>query len=59
VVNSLDVVLISTILIYAVSIGLFIIFGKFTLKLIRQHYDIYPLLYDFEEAEKKKKERTD
>ena len=55
----MDVVLVSTILIYAVSIGLFIIFGKFTLKLIRQHYDIYPLLYDFEEAEKKKKERTD
>lgn len=52
----MDVVLVSTILIYAVAIVIFILFGMFTVKLIKQHYDIYPLLYDLEEVEKKKRE---
>ncbi len=55
-VRTLDVVLVSTVLIYAVVIVIFILFGRFTMKLIKQHYDIYPLLYDIEEAEKKKRE---
>ncbi|MCW4049577.1 MAG: hypothetical protein NWE89_07545 [Candidatus Bathyarchaeota archaeon] len=38
------------------SLGVFYWFGRFTMKLIKQHYDIYPLLYDLEESEKKKKQ---
>ena len=30
------------------SLGIFYGFGKFTKKLIKQHYDIYGLLYDME-----------
>jgi hypothetical protein len=55
-VASLDVVLVSTILIYAVGIGLIALFARFTMRLIKQHNDIYPLLYDLEEAEKKKRD---
>ncbi|MBD3171468.1 hypothetical protein GF326_03245 [Candidatus Bathyarchaeota archaeon] len=37
------------------SLGVFYWFGRFTQKLIKQHYDIYGLLYDMEEIEKNKK----
>jgi hypothetical protein len=38
------------------SLGVFYWFGRFTQKLIKQHYDVYGLLYDYEESEKKKKQ---
>lgn len=50
----MDVVTVSTILVYAAAIVLIGIFAMFTRKLIKQHNDIYPFLYDLEEAEKKK-----
>jgi hypothetical protein len=53
-VANLDVVTVSTILVYAAAIVLIGIFAMFTRKLIKQHNDIYPFLYDLEEAEKKK-----
>jgi hypothetical protein len=37
------------------SLGVFYWFGRFTQKLIKQHYDIYGLLYEMEESEKNKK----
>lgn len=37
------------------SMVIFYFFGKFTVKLIRQHQDISSLIYDFEEPEKKGK----
>ncbi len=55
----MDAVLVSTILVYAAAIGLIAIFARFTVKLIKQHYDIYPLLYDLEEAEKRKERGED
>jgi hypothetical protein len=36
-----------------ISLGIFYWFGRFTVKLIKQHHDIYPLLYELEEHEKK------
>jgi len=39
-----------------ISIGIFWYFGRWTVRLIRQHQDIYPLLYALEEEEKKKQE---
>ncbi len=45
----------ASIVIIAFSLGVFYWFGRFTYRLIKQHYDIYPLLYGLEEAEKKKK----
>ncbi len=51
----LDTILIITVLLYAFAIGIFILFGWFTIKLIKQHYNIYPFLYDLEESEKKKR----
>ena len=53
-VANLDVVTASTIMVYAAAIILIGIFAVFTRKLIKQHNDIYPFLYDLEEAEKKK-----
>ncbi|MGQ9680554.1 MAG: hypothetical protein ACUVV4_07305 [Candidatus Bathyarchaeia archaeon] len=43
-----------TVAVLAFSIIVFILFGRFTLKLIKQHYDINMLLYALEEEEKKK-----
>lgn len=40
--------------IFIVSLFLFYLIGRFTLKLIRQHYDVYGLLYALEEEEKEK-----
>lgn len=37
----------------AFSFVVFYIFGRFTLRLMRQHRDIYSLLYAMEEEEKK------
>jgi hypothetical protein len=37
------------------SLGVFYWFGRFTQKLIKQHYDIYGLLYEMEESEKDKR----
>ena len=51
----MDVILAYTIVIYIVAIAMIAVFARFTLKLIKQHNDIYPYLYDFEEAEKKHK----
>jgi hypothetical protein len=50
----MDIVLVYTILIYLAAFAMLGIFAKFTLNLIKQHNDIYPLLYAMEEAEKKK-----
>jgi hypothetical protein len=50
-----DIILVYTIVIYAAAIAMIAVFAKFTLKLIKQHNDIYPLLYDLEEMEKKNK----
>lgn len=54
VVAEMDIVLVYTILIYLAAFAMLAWFARFTLKLIKQHNDIYPLLYDVEEAEKKK-----
>lgn len=37
------------------SLGVFYWFGRFTQNLIRQHYNINGLLYEMEEADKKKR----
>jgi hypothetical protein len=50
----MDIVLAWTIVIYAAAFALLGWFAWFTRKLIKQHNDIYPLLYAMEEAEKKK-----
>ena len=50
----MDIVLAWTIVIYIAAFALLGLFGWFTWKLIKQHNDIYPLLYALEEAEKKK-----
>jgi hypothetical protein len=54
VVAEMDIIIIYTILIYLAAFAMLGVFAKFTLKLIKQHNDIYPLLYAMEEAEKKK-----
>jgi hypothetical protein len=43
-----------SIVLWGVSFIIFFWFGRFTLNLIRQHKNINPLLYELEEAEKKK-----
>jgi hypothetical protein len=50
-----DTLLLYTMIIYAAAIIMIGWFVNFTLKLIKQHNNVYPLLYDLEEAEKKKK----
>ena len=50
----MDTVLVYTILLYARAIIRISLFGWFILKLIKQHYCIYPLFYYREEAEKKR-----
>jgi hypothetical protein len=51
----LDIVDVFSVIIILFSLGVFYWFGRFTVKLIKQHYDIYPLLYELEESEKEKK----
>lgn len=50
----MDKITIMTWAILIFSIALFYLFGRFTLNLIRQHKDIYGLLFALEEEEKKK-----
>jgi len=51
----LDSVTLMTWGLFAFSLIVFYFFGRFTLKLIKQHRNIYSLLHAFEEEEKKKK----
>jgi hypothetical protein len=51
----MNIVDILSLIIILFSLGVFYWFGRFTQSLIKQHYDIYGLLYDVEEIEKKKK----
>jgi hypothetical protein len=51
----MDIVDIVSLVLILFSLGVFYWFGRFTVRLIRQHYDVYPLLYELEESEKKKK----
>jgi hypothetical protein len=51
----LDAVDVMSLVIIVFSLGVFYWFGRFTVKLIKQHYNIYPLLYELEESEKKKR----
>lgn len=51
----MDIVNIVSLVLILFSLGVFYWFGRFTVRLIRQHYDVYPLLYELEESEKKKK----
>ncbi len=50
----MDIVLAWTIVIWMAAIALIGTFAWFTRKLMKQHNDIYPLLYAMEEADKKK-----
>ena len=50
--NMIDIM---SIVIIIFSLGVFYWFGRFTQNLIKQHYNINGLLYEMEEAEKKKK----
>jgi hypothetical protein len=50
----MDIVLAWTIVIYLAAFLLLGLFARFTMKLIKQHNDVYPLLYAMEEADKKK-----
>jgi len=51
----LDAVDVMSLAIIVFSLGVFYWFGRFTMKLIRQHHNIYPLLYELEESEKDKR----
>jgi hypothetical protein len=51
----MDIVLVYTILIYLAAFAMLGWFGYFTYKLIKQHYNVFPLLYEMDaEAEKQK-----
>ena len=50
----IDKITIITWVIFLVSMALFYFFGRFTLKLMRQHQDVYSLLFELEEQEKEK-----
>jgi hypothetical protein len=50
----MDTLTLMTIGLYVVSGIIFYVAYRFTKNLIKQHNDIYPLLYGLEEAEKKK-----
>ena len=52
---SMEYIDVMSVIIILFSLGVFYWFGRFTVKLIKQHYNIYPLLYELEEAEKEKK----
>jgi hypothetical protein len=53
--SQMDIVNVLSFIIILFSLGVFYWFGKFTQNLIKQHYDVYGLLYDIEEMEKEKK----
>ena len=50
----IDKVAIITWGIFLFSMALFYFFGRFTLNLMRQHQNIYSLLFELEEQEKEK-----
>jgi len=50
----IDKITVITWVIFIVSISLFYLFGKFTVKLIKQHNDIYSLMYELEEQEEER-----
>ncbi len=50
----MDVVSYWTILIWTGGLACIGVFAYFTLHLLKQHKDVYPLLYALEEAERKK-----
>jgi len=54
-VELLDSITLMTWGLFAFSMVVFYLFGRFTLKLVRQHRNIYSLLAAFEEEEKKKR----
>ena len=51
----MNIVDILSIVIIIFSLGVFYWFGRFTQNLIKQHYNINGLLYEMEEADKKKR----
>ena len=53
--GQMNIVDVLSFIIILFSLGVFYWFGRFTQNLIKQHYDIYGLLYDVEEMEKEKK----
>ena len=50
--NMVDIL---SVVIIIFSLGVFYWFGRFTQNLIKQHYNINGLLYEMEEADKKKR----
>ena len=44
-----------SLLLLGISAVIFYWFARFTVKLIKQHYNIYPLLYELEEEKKKQR----
>ena len=52
----IDTITVISLFFIAVSVGIFWYFGRWTVRLIRQHQNIYPLLYALEEEEKKRQE---
>jgi hypothetical protein len=48
----IDQITVITWIIFLTSMVMFYFFGKFTVKLIKQHQDIYSLMFDLEEQEK-------
>ncbi len=51
----IDRITVITWVIFLAAMIMFYLFGKFTVKLIRQHQDVYSLMYELEEQEKKRK----
>ena len=52
--RALDKIFFITLGVFLFSMLLFYWFGRFTLKLIRQHRNIYDLLFELEEEEERK-----
>jgi sensor domain CHASE-containing protein len=50
----IDQITVITWIIFLVSMVMFYYFGKFTVKLIKQHQDVYSLLFELEEQEKER-----
>jgi sensor domain CHASE-containing protein len=50
----IDQITVITWIIFLVSMAMFYLFGKFTVKLIKQHQDVYSLMFDLEEQEKER-----
>jgi hypothetical protein len=51
----MNIIDILSVVIIIFSLGVFYWFGRFTQNLIKQHYNINGLLYEMEEADKKKR----